>query len=315
MIKRGNKPKVIHTNTYGGLTGRRDEDMSLLWSLNQFFMRKREKIVMMPKKGTPVVACLSGGLDSVANIAVLLDRFGLEVFPYFINRNQTNLRWEKKAVERLSEWFKSRYPDQFHMPLEIKIETPGRAYKNLLRATKMMQDDVQYRTDVSYPARNPILFLTGAEYAYSLQSQGYNIKHVFFAQQADDWARHGSLTAIRSLNQYWCHITGDWDWEFISIPIEYEFGNHYGKEGLLRYADHIGVPLEWTVSCCKDQVQQCGQCRMACYDRRMAFKKARIEDKTAYENPKMPTAKTATREGYNLESIDEKNKKLMKKVL
>jgi len=72
-----------------------NEDINLLKIFSNILKDKRGYVVKMPQKGESVVACLSGGQDSVANIGILLKEFGLNVYPFFINRGQSNYRYEK----------------------------------------------------------------------------------------------------------------------------------------------------------------------------------------------------------------------------
>jgi len=168
--------------------------------------------------------------------------------------------------------------------IEIEVETPGKTYKEMLRACKKMADKPLYRHDVAYPARNPIIFLTGLDYAYSLQSKGIFPKTIFGAYMESDNLYHSSLTLTRLLNLVMCHITGDWEFQFISIPIERELGNCYDKDVYVKYCFERGVPLEHSRSCVSADEIQCGICP-ACWDRRNAFIKNNLEDKTTYKNP------------------------------
>lgn len=283
------KVKVIDTNTAKGLSERGTEDMWLLDVIDGILKQKRGYVVKIPPKGSPVLVCFSGGLDSTANIAMLLEEFGLEVYPFFVKREQSNYQWEKKAVDYYNSYFKIRYPRLYHDVKEIDLVTPSKSYKDMLRATKHLQDDLELRARVTYPARNPIMFLAGMEYGYSLQSKGIFPKTMFIIEHKDDFSLHGTLTLIRITNLLFCWLLRNWEWQFISIPVEREFGNFYGKDILVKYADSIGLPLEYTRSCCDNTEIQCGHCTMACWDRRTGFKNAGVVDRTKYLNP-MPAS-------------------------
>lgn len=276
--------QVLNTGT-GHLQQKREEDWAIIQQIENRFKVKRGHVIKMPKAGSSVVACMSGGLDSTANIGMLLEKFKLEVYPFFIKRKQSNLPWELKSRDFFDAYFKKRWPSLYHPVLEIELETPGWSYKNMLRDTKNLKDDPELRRRNTYPARNPVMFLTGLEYAYSLQSKGVCPKSVFVAEQADDFSVHGSLTYLRQINDLWCWLTSDWSWQLISIPIEKEFDNYCGKEFYVKYGHEIGLPLEKTRSCCNKEEVQCGICPMACIDRRKAFLKAGVEDKTKYQHP------------------------------
>ena len=284
--------KIINTNTRDNVFTNPVEDMPLI-SVMESLLRDRKsskEVVEMPPRGSPVLACMSGGLDSTAIIAILLEEFGYNVYPFFINRGQSNIANEVKSRDFYDNFFKEHYPDTYHGVKELDITIPVKGYKDMLRNTKHLKDNPALRKRNTYPARNPVMFLAGMEYGYSLQSTGVFPKSLFIAEQADDFSVHGSLTLMRIMNVLFCYLLDDWDWQFISLPIEKELGNYYGKDVLVKYCSEHNIPLEHTVSCTTKEELQCGVCAMACWDRRMAFKKAGVEDKTQYQYP-MPIDK------------------------
>ena len=76
-----------------------NEDIAVINSVNKIFKNKRGYIVKMPSKGSSVVCCMSGGADAVSNIFILMNEFGYEVYPFFINRGQSSYKWEKASVD------------------------------------------------------------------------------------------------------------------------------------------------------------------------------------------------------------------------
>lgn len=276
---------MINSNEINTEVMKQKEDIDLLESVENILKEKRGYIVKLPEKNEPVITCLSGGLDSVANIVILLEELKVKVYPFFINRGQTNYIWEKEAVDYYDKFFSRKYPKLYHPSLEIKLDIPGKAYKNDLIATKCLEDDLLLRKRASYPSRNPMIFLTGMEYGYSLQHKGIKPKTIFAATHTEDNAFHSCLTSLRCQNLVMCQITGDWSWQFTSIPLEKEFKNYYSKARMLKFAQECGVPLEYTRSCTHGSKLQCGICTMACMDRRISFQKAGIEDKTEYAHP------------------------------
>jgi len=91
-----------------------NEDADLLKTYDSILKGKRAYVIKMPKKGESVVACLSGGQDSVANIGILLKEFGLNVYPFFVKRGQSNYKYEKKAVDYFNRFYKKRFPKLYH---------------------------------------------------------------------------------------------------------------------------------------------------------------------------------------------------------
>src|SRR3989344_3060650 len=169
-----------------------NEDINLLKNFSDILKTKRGYVVKMPAKSESVVACLSGGQDSVANIGILLKEFGLNVYPFFINRGQSNYKYEKKSVDYFNRFYKKNFPKLYHSYKEIIVMTPGIEYKDMLRKTKRMMDNIPLSHNISYPARGPIVFLTGMEYGYSLKSKGVDIKTLFASNMSSDFSYHCS---------------------------------------------------------------------------------------------------------------------------
>src|SRR3990167_8289902 len=208
-----------------------NEDATLLKIYDSILMDKRGYVVKVPKKKESAVVCFSGGQDSVANAGILLKEFGLNVYPFFINRGQSNYKYEKMSVNYFNRFYKSKFPKLYHNYKEITVMTPGVEYKNLLRKTKRMMN---------------ILF---------------------------------------------CHILNDWSWQFISLPIEIEFGNYFDKDIFIKWSYENNVPLHKARTCVKSFNIECGDCP-TCWDRRRGYKEAGVKDPTKYKFPmseKYPT--------------------------
>ncbi len=60
--------KILNNQGKIKFEDKENEDATLLKIYDDILKNKRGYVVKMPKKGTSVVACLSGGQDSVANI-------------------------------------------------------------------------------------------------------------------------------------------------------------------------------------------------------------------------------------------------------
>lgn len=265
------------------ITDKDNEDVALLKQLDDIFIRKRGYIVRMPKKGSIVAACMSGGLDSIANLAILMEKYGYEVFPFFVNRGQSAYFEERAAIDWYNKFFKERYSKLYHSVTEISVSTPAKEYKDMLRVTKNAMTDDELCKNISYPARNPIIFLSGMEYAYSLKSQGKNIKTVFASHVSSDGSFHCSQTWTRGLNLQMCQIMNDWDWQFISIPIETAFGNYFDKDVYIQFCYNHNIPLKYTRTCVKKGIP-CGSCP-PCWERRRVFKEVGLKDIDNYLNP------------------------------
>lgn len=258
-----------------------NEDVNLLKIYSKILKEKRGYIVKMPQRGESVVACLSGGIDSVANIGILLMEFGLKVYPFFIDRGQSALKWERESVQFFDRFYKKKFPDQYHKCLEIKVATPAKEYKGLLRKTKRQITNIPLMQNISYPARNPIMFLTGAEYSYSLKAQGEIISTVFASHVSSDSSFHCSQTWTRLMNLLMCQIFNDWEFQFISLPIETDFGNYFDKDVYMTFMKEHSIPIEKTRTCVKGSRVQCGDCP-PCWDTRRILKEIGIKNRIKY---------------------------------
>lgn len=265
------------------ITDKDNEDVILLKQLDKIFIGKRDYIVRMPEKGSAVAACMSGGLDSTANLAILMEEYEYEVFPFFINRGQSAYAEERASVDWYDKFFNERYPKLYRSVTEISVATPAKEYKDMLRATKNEMTDDELCKNISYPARNAIIFLTGMEFAYSLKSQGKNTKTVFASHVSSDGSYHCSQTWTRGLNLQMCQVMNDWDWQFISLPIETAFGNYYDKDVYIQFCHKHDIPLKFTRTCVKKGAP-CGSCP-PCWERRRVFKELGLEDIDNYLSP------------------------------
>lgn len=261
-----------------------NEDLNIIESIEHIFRTKRNYVIKMPLPGAPVVCCFSGGADSTAIIFILLKEFKLNVYPFFIKRGQSAYEYEKGAIDYYNTVFIKMFPDLYHQVKEISVDTPAREYKDDLRKVKTAMNDDRFSHNISYPARNSIIFLTGMEYAYSLRNKGVIVKDLFSAHLASDYSYHCSQTFQRITNLTICQIMHDWDWQFISLPIETDLGNYYDKDVLIKYCEENGFDLTQTRTCVGKNIIQCGKCP-TCWDRRRAYKVAGVEDRTKYLFP------------------------------
>lgn len=276
--------KILKNKGKIKLSEKGNEDFAILNEIEQIFISKRGYVAKLSKERSPVAACMSGGADSVANIFVLLNEFHFEVFPFFINRGQSAYKYEKEAIRYYDKWFLRRFPNLYHKTLEIKVGTPAKEYKDNLREVKKKFFSIENSAHVSYPARNSVIFLTGMEYALSLLNKGKKINTLFASHVSSDTSFHCSLTWHRILNLEMCHILHNWNFQFISLPIEISFGNYYDKDVYLKYCEENGLDLTKTRTCVRNTKIQCGECP-CCWDRRRAYKEAGIKDKTKYLKP------------------------------
>ena len=78
----------------------------------------------------------SGGIDSTGLILWALSE-GFEVFPLFLNRHQSNYKWEKRAIEALYSEILIKYPNlKLNNFREYEIITPASELKKEFSKTK-----------------------------------------------------------------------------------------------------------------------------------------------------------------------------------
>ncbi|MEA3378881.1 MAG: hypothetical protein U9Q69_04545 [Nanoarchaeota archaeon] len=176
--------------------------------LEKHLLKKRGWISHWPTKA---VFIYSGGLDSTITMAKLINEKKIEIYPLFINRGQTNLKFEKKSVLFFEKYFLKRYKNLFHNITEIKINIPPKEIKDQLKF---------YTQKFGHPLRNTILQMIGAQYAISLSTPLKRITTVFCAQVPDDPFPHSTLKSLRATTFDICQGLGEWDWQITSPNID-----------------------------------------------------------------------------------------------
>ena len=237
---------------------------------------KRGWISKWPKR---TVFIYSGGMDSTVTMAKLLEEKKMEIFPLFINRGQSNLKYEKKATEFFGRYFKAHYGNLFHDQTEIAVNIPPREIKDQLRA---------YSTKFGYPLRNNILQMVGVQYAISLsQTLGQDINSVLCAQLDDDPFPHSKLISLRATTVTVCQSLDEWDWQITSPNIDALLNKKKtGKKEMVQWAYEHDLPIEKTRSCYSKKEINCGAC-LTCRRRKQAFIDAGVPDPTKYQKKVM----------------------------
>ena len=103
--------------------------------ITRFLMEDRGYVFEEPR-GEIVILLLSGGLDSVALIDLVINAWDVRVIPLFFNRNQKNLVHEKASVEFFYDFYRERYPSNMLELVELEIEIPSRTNKKFLDRTR-----------------------------------------------------------------------------------------------------------------------------------------------------------------------------------
>jgi len=225
------------------------------------------------------VMVISGGLDSIATAAFLLEEKGMELFPLHIHRGQTNSVAEQKSVNFFTDFFQKKYgSDRFHDPMFISTNIPPKEFK---------ADLLPYTKKAGHPMRDPLIHLLGVEYAVAAsQTSKTNIKDVYCAIVPEDYFPHSTLAGLRANTINACINMGDWQWQITSPNIDPHLTNgHFGKKEEIIWAMNHGIPIGRTISCNEASGRTndlaCGTCS-SCGRRRAAFQEAGCEDPTEY---------------------------------
>lgn len=274
-----NLPKNSEKKIINLIKNHSREKIEILISLESLIKQIRGCIFEMPFKGTPVVVEMSGGIDSTITTAILMEEFGLEIYPVFFNRGQRSFLKERESLMFFSSLFKNKYHDKFHNPIELKIPIPATEIKNDLTE--------KLRQNIGHPMRNSILTEYAVQYAYSLENKGIHIRTIFSSVVSSDadYLYHSTLTALRSQMLHTIIDMGDPSWQITSLPMEKELGFYFDKPVLIKWASKHEIPVEKTRTCVELTDLQCGSC-LLCNIRKSSFEQAGIVDKTEYIDKK-----------------------------
>lgn len=268
------------------------DDPFTLRKINKIFEKYRNYPFITPKKGEPIIFIASGGLDSISNIFLLLEKYKTKVFViHFVEK-----KGEKNSMDFFSNFFLKKYPRQYIETKYFKekyiFQFNDKAYRvfakdpnffipNLLETNKNNYNFFMNR----YPLSIYLEALRAVEYALWLQTnRKIRIRTILRGSLPEDGyhSRRATLTTYRAINLAICHMLGDFTFQFSSISIEKDFDHFYTISDLIKFAHHHGVPLEKTYSCDLDKEYHCGKC-ISCQDRKAKFKIAKVEDHTVYQ--------------------------------
>lgn len=257
-------------------------DLNLIEQIEKILIAKRGYVFKMPKAGEPVIALMSGGLDTISVIGILLEKYQVAVYPLFINRQLPHGSKIKKSIEFFNQYFQNKYPTLYHKPFEIKMELPPKEVKSsILKA----ENDITKRQNRKGVPLQPIFYANYASYYAKHLEETVGIKPRTIVgawlYANSDWYAYESLTSLRSIMLNLCIVDDDYSWQFTSLPMEKNLGYYFDKDFLVKAGHEIKLPLEKTWTCYLGLSHQCGACP-PCWTRKVAFKKSRVKDKTIY---------------------------------
>ena len=214
-----------------------------------------------------VVVLLSGGIDSSTLLAKLI--------------------WEKHEVNALAFNYGQKHSkelehakliaDHYKVPLKVADIS---SIKELISKSSLTSDepipeghyaDESMKSTV-VPNRNMIMISLAAGYAWTIGAS-----KVYFAAHSGDHPIYPDCRPdfVETLNNALLQGTDQ------RVGVEAPFIN-IDKTEIVSLGNKIGVPYELTWSCYVGGDKHCGRCG-TCVERREAFEKAGVEDKTEYE--------------------------------
>lgn len=315
-------PTITRKDFIKKLTQRPFENLKNIEAVENFLKKQRGYVFRMPKRKTPVILLVSGGLDSIITWSILLEKYQLEIYPLFIHRGTKRSKKEEAAALFFAKYYAKKYPKLSHplmkfstKPSPTEIVDAMKDYKNyyhpqrLLELIKSGQTTVSNATD-SYPLLpffNLFYCLAYADYLYDRHLK--KITTIFTGIMAGDGTAvpSQSLTAVRNALLAACSATANYTIQYSALAIEKELGFWFEKSDYIKIGVKLHLPLEKTWSCYHANKYQCGDACLACQSRRFEFAKAQVKDKTIY------AANQKTMSWY-LQRIQKKAMLLLRKV-
>ncbi len=280
-------PKLTSKQIQSVLEKRKLEDISALSHIETFLKERRGYIFRMPEKGEAVILTVSGGLDSTILWGMLLEEYKLQVYPVFFRRGHKRIKREEAAVHYFSQRFQKQYPHTSQSVQFLDVPMPPKEirWKITEHSQEIVSRDTNQRKGL--PLYSGLLALNAAEYAFFLQEEkNIKIRTLFSAFVSSDGEslKYETLTAIRSVMQNICILTGDMSWQYTSLALEKEVGNFWDKDVLIKWAAEKKYPLEMMFSCISpiNYKIHCGRCYF-CQYRKQSFTRAGVPDPTEYK--------------------------------
>ena len=215
------------------------------------------------------VVILSGGMDSTT--ALFIAKKEYEVIPLHFNYNQRTEKRELKAFNDICDYLGLENRYVIDLPFFKQIGASALVDENL----EVPTDGLKPGIPITYvPFRNGIFLSIAAAIA---EKEG--AKAIFIGVVEEDSSGYPDCTekfiksmqdAINAGTKPQTHIE-------LKTPLI-----HLKKEDIVKKAIEVGVPLELTWSCYKEEEKACGVCD-SCRLRLKGFEKAGIEDKIPYK--------------------------------
>ena len=216
------------------------------------------------------VVILSGGMDS-ATAAFIAKKEGYELIPLHFNYGQRTEKKELKSFNDICDYLNIKNRYVIDIPFFKQIGASALVDENI----EVPVDGIKPGVPVTYvPFRNGIFLSIAAAVA---EKEGANA--LFIGVVEEDSSGYPDCreefiknmeNAINSGTKPDTHIE-------IKTPLI-----HLKKEDIVKKAIEVGVPLELTWSCYKEESEACGVCD-SCRLRLKGFEKAGIKDPIEYK--------------------------------
>lgn len=298
MSNTGVFPLISRKQFIRNLRKRAFEDVRAVNTIERYLQNVRGFVFRFPKPGTPVILMVSGGLDSTVTWKLLLETYKLKVYPLFIFRDRQRSKKEFASVRFFYRSFHREYPNlcmpvmkfsTILSPLElVNAMKNKRAYYHPKRILDIYGDIDKLNDPNFYPQRVlPFLhFYYALAYAqYLYDHNNLRVNTVITAILAGDGivVPSQAFTSLRAALLSACFVTNNYNWQYISLPMEKELGHWWYKRDVIKIGHDLGLPLERTWTCYNTLLFQCGVC-VTCKNRRQDFYGAGVSDKTWYMN-------------------------------
>lgn len=244
----------------------------------------------LPKRGTPVILLLSGGMDSCVAWHLLIKRHELDVYPLFTDNGRSP--GARRAIRAISAWMRDRHAHAWREPYVMPQQYLPADMERTIRAGRLTPEALLSAYDrkidrihvSSLHGTNALTATAGATYSQYLRlTTGVSADTIFCGVTGDDgnYVRSQTFTFLRVATVFLTQLYGNERLQYASPFLERETGSLIDKSAYMGWAVAQGFPLEKTYSCSMGTTENCGEC-MTCRARRHAFEISGITDRTVY---------------------------------
>jgi len=227
----------------------------------------------------PIIALMSGGLDSTVMVSKIIEDWKVKVYPLFINRGARAKKYEEKAFDYFVSFFQQRFPENFLAPYKLEVEIPPREMKESF--------PMELALTTGHPLRNSTMQNLAVMYAVSLIGKGIEAKTIFSGSVAEDNTEPElGLLSLRAQTLNTCISLADWSWQITSPLTDPNLTKKtINKPDLIAYSMEKFIPLDKTRTCFSSDKLADGACH-ACKKRLEAFAHLGMKDPAEYKASK-----------------------------